>query len=119
LSCWLSSHAGCVTNTETTATARPETAPAWADIALQAAEWVCVLAAVGLWASERPPQGLVLLGAPLWVAAWLWRWLRLGTPTRPTALDWPVLAFLLTALIGLWAAPNRGAGLARLDLFLG
>ena len=78
-----------------------------------------MLAAVGLWASERPPQGVILLGTPLWVAAWAFRWLRLGRPSRSTALDWPILAFLVTALVGLWAAPSRADGLVRLDLFLG
>ena len=106
-------------SSESSAPAWRGSAPAWASIALQAAEWACLLAAVGLWATERPPEGLVLLAAPLWIAAWAWRWLRLGKPTRATELDWPLWAFLATALVGLWAAPNRGAGLARLDLFLG
>ena len=78
-----------------------------------------MLAALGLWASERPPVGLVLLAAPLWAAAWVWRWLRIGRPTRATPLDLPLIAFLLTALVGLWAAPEQPAALVRLDFFLG
>jgi O-antigen ligase len=108
-----------VTNNETRVPAQRGVAPAWASACLLGAEWACVLAAVGLWASERSPQGIILLGTPLWVTAWVCRWLRLGQPSRPTALDWPLLAFLLTALIGLWAAPSLADGLARLDLFLG
>ena len=92
---------------------------AWAGTILLAAEWACVLAATALWASERPPQGLILLGYPLWLAAWLWRWLRVGRPTRATGLEWPLLIFLLTAMVGLWAAPSLGEAQARLDLFLG
>jgi len=94
-------------------------APAWAGTVLLAAEWVCVLAATALWASERPAQGVIVLGYPLWLAAWVWRWLRVGRPTRATGLEWPLLLFLLTALVGLWAAPSQGVAQARLDLFLG
>jgi O-antigen ligase len=86
---------------------------------LVSAEWGCTLAAIGLWATERPPTGLMLLATPLWVAGWGWRWLRLGQPTRPTALDWPVVVFLLTALVSLWAAPDRAAALVRLNFFVG
>ena len=93
--------------------------PGWAATLLLAAEWSCVLAAVALWSTERPPQGLILLGYPLWLSAWLWRWLRLGRPTRATGQEWPLLIFLLSALIGLWAAPNQDQALVRLDLFLG
>lgn len=78
-----------------------------------------MLAAIGLWASERPPSGPVLWAFPLWAAAWLLRWLRLGRPTRSTPLDWPLLIFGLTALVGLWAAPDRGTALVRLDFLLG
>jgi len=102
-----------------TAPASSGRAAIWGRAFLLAAEWGCTLAAVALWATERSPQGLILLAAPLWVAAWIWRWLRLGTPTRATGLDWPILLFLWTALVGLWAAPQLGAALARLDLFLG
>jgi len=63
-----------VTQSESGALARRGGAPAWVSIALQAAEWACVLAAVGLWVNERPPEGLVLLATPLWVAAWAWRY---------------------------------------------
>ena len=84
-----------------------------------AAEWACALAAAALWSAARPPQGVVLLAAPLWAAAWLWRWLRLGQATRPTLLDWPLAAFMLTCLVGLWAAPDRWAALVQLDYYLG
>jgi hypothetical protein len=83
------------------------------------AEWSCLLAAVTLWSTERPPVGVVLLAAPLWAAAWLFRWLRAGELTRPTWLDWPLLIFMLTALVGLWAAPDRATALVRLDFYLG
>src|SRR5260221_6182415 len=102
-----------------TAPASRGRAAAWAGALLLAAEWVCTLAAVALWASERPPFGVIFWGAPLWLAAWVWRWLRVGKPTRATGLEWPILLFLLTALVGTWAAPHAGDALSRLDLFLG
>lgn len=101
-------------------TARPRgSRPRGFETVLVAAEWGCTLAAAGLWVTERPPTGVLLLATPLWVAAWGWRWLRLGRPTRPTALDWPIVVFLLTALVSLWAAPDRALALVRLNFFLG
>jgi O-antigen ligase len=38
--------------------------------------------------------------------------------TRPTPADVPILIFIISALVALWAAPNRPAGLVRLYLFL-
>ncbi len=55
-----------MTESETRAVARRWIAPARVRTGLLAAEWACVLAAVGLWASERPLQGVGLLGVALW-----------------------------------------------------
>ena len=50
-------------------------------------------------------------------ASWTARWLRTHSLTRATAADLPLVLFVISALVGLWAAPNLGAGLVRLFLF--
>jgi len=43
----------------------------------------------------------------LMVVPWLSRLWRLGRPTVRTTLDWPLRLFVLTALVGVWAAYDR------------
>jgi O-antigen ligase len=50
--------------------------------------------------------------------SWVARWARTGRFSRSTPIDVPILLFTISALIALWAAPNRLAGLVRLYLFL-
>jgi tetratricopeptide (TPR) repeat protein len=50
--------------------------------------------------------------------SWVARWARIGKFTRSTPIDVPILLFIISALIALWAAPNRLAGLVRLYLIL-
>jgi tetratricopeptide (TPR) repeat protein len=50
--------------------------------------------------------------------SWVARWARTGKFIRSTPVDIPILLFIISALIALWAAPNRLAGLVRLYLLL-
>jgi O-antigen ligase len=50
--------------------------------------------------------------------SWVARWARTGRLSRSTPIDVPILLFIISALIALWAAPNRLAGLVRLYLIL-
>ena len=47
------------------------------------------------------------------------RWLRTGRLSRPTAIDFPLFLFLVSALIGFWVAADRTEAMQRLVLFLG
>jgi O-antigen ligase len=58
------------------------------------------------------------LSAGLLVVCWAARWTRTRTLSRPTPIDVPVVLFIISALVALWAAPNRPAGLVRLYLIL-
>ncbi|MEJ2303795.1 MAG: O-antigen ligase family protein [Anaerolineales bacterium] len=49
---------------------------------------------------------------------WVARWTRTGRLTRSTPIDVPILLFIISALVALWAAPSRPAGLVRLYLIL-
>ncbi len=47
------------------------------------------------------------------------RWVRLGRFSRPTPLDFPLVLFLLSAAVAVWAAPNLDPAIHRLYLILG
>jgi O-antigen ligase len=87
--------------------------------ALSVLEWGLLAAAIGLWVSTRSYTPLITAGSGLVAASWAARWLRTGSLTRATASDLPLVLFLVSALVGLWAAPNLGGGLVRLFLFIG
>jgi O-antigen ligase len=93
--------------------------PAAWPAALSVLEWGLLAAAVGLWISARTYTPLIAVGSGLAAASLAIRWLRTRSLTRPTAADLPVILFLVSALIGLWASPNLGAALVRLFLFIG
>jgi tetratricopeptide (TPR) repeat protein len=86
---------------------------------LASLEWALVLGAVGLWSATRGYSLLLPVGSGLWVAAWLVRWLRTGQLTRATPLDGFLALLMLSALLGLWAAPDRSLALNRWYLWLG
>ncbi len=82
------------------------------------AEWGLTLAAVGLSVSSKDYQPILLSIGGLIVTAWVMRWARIGVFTRTTLADFPLAVFLFSAFVGLWAAPDQGAALVRLYLFL-
>lgn len=92
--------------------------PRWLDRALLVSEWGLLLAAVGLWASARAYHPWMNAGSGLLVGSWAARWARTGQVTRPTPIDFPLVLFLLSALVGLWVAPDQAEALVRLYLFL-
>ncbi|MEP7355681.1 MAG: O-antigen ligase family protein [Anaerolineales bacterium] len=97
----------------------PMAGPTAGPVALRVLEWGLLAAAVGLWVSTRSYTPLIAVGSGLLAASWIARWLATRSATRPTAADFPLLLFLISALAGLWAAPNQGAALVRLFLFVG
>ena len=97
----------------------PAGRPAAGPLILSVLEWGLLAAAIGLWVSTRSYSPLISAGSGLVAASWIVRWLRTRRLTLPTAAEWPLLLFLASALVGLWAAPNTGAALVRLFLFVG
>ena len=93
--------------------------PGWFAAVSSAAEWALLAAAVGLWVASKTYSPLMNLGSALLVGSWLARWVRLGRLTRSTVLDWPLVLFLLSALVAVLVAPDRSAALVRLYLWLG
>ncbi len=81
-------------------------------------EWVFLLAAVALWGASKTYSPWMSAGSGLLVGSWAARWVRTGQVTRPTPIDFPLVLFLLSALAGLWAAPDQAEALVRLYLFL-
>ena len=90
----------------------------WRHAFLWAAEWILLLAAIGLWTASGNYSPQMSVGSALVAGSWLARWIRLGRLTRPTPLDIPVLLFLLSAMAAMWIAPDRTAALARFYLLL-
>lgn len=62
---------------------------------------ICAAIASALWYArpELGPAPLLLVLAP-----WTLRWVLTGRLSRPTPLDLPLLFFIMTAVMGLWAA---------------
>jgi hypothetical protein len=90
---------------------------AWSALLL-AAEWILLFAAVGLWVASKTYSPRMNVGSALLVGSWLARWARQGRVTRATPLDIPLLLFLLSAVLGVWVAPDRAAALVRLYLLV-
>lgn len=89
------------------------------DRLLVTAEWSALLAALALWIALDTYSTWKIVGVSLLVGSCAARWIRRGRLTRPTTLDLPLFLFFISAVLGLWAAPDRAAGLARLYLLLG
>lgn len=82
-------------------------------------EWALVLLAVALWLSGERYATRMAAGGGLLALAWLAHFARTGRFMTPSRLDWPLGAFLLSAVVGVWAAPDLGAALARLNWLVG
>ena len=74
----------------------------------------CVTVAGGLWYATHQWWPLGIAAAP-----WLTRLALTGRLTRRTLFDLPLALFLLTALVGIWAAYDREAAWARFWMILG
>jgi hypothetical protein len=85
-------------------------APSW----LAYLDLVCVTIAGGLWYASHQWWPLVIAVAP-----WLIRFALTGRLTRRTLFDVPMALFLLTAVVGIWAAYNREAAWARFWMLVG
>jgi O-antigen ligase len=70
----------------------------------------CASVAGAIWylVSSAGPWPLLLVLAP-WVLQWLWT----RKPPRPSGYELPLLLFLLSAAVGIWAAFDRQAALAK------
>ncbi len=53
------------------------------------------------------------------IAPWIARWIVTGRPVVHSPFDWPLLAFLITATISVWAAFDRTAALNKYWLIVG
>jgi tetratricopeptide (TPR) repeat protein len=86
--------------------------PAW----FPYVDLACVAIAGGLWYAfaEIGPWPLILALAP-----WALRLVRVGRPTRRTPFDLPLLLFLLTAGVGVWAAYDRQPAWSKFWLIVG
>ncbi len=93
----------------------PESSRAW----LEWAEWLALLAALACWLGSQRYSLVMALGGGCLLLAWLARFARTGQFVAPTALDLPLVAFLLSVLVGLWVAPDGPAALVRLYWFTG
>jgi O-antigen ligase len=96
--------------------ARPEGAFGSALDGLIKWEPVLVLAALPLFVLYQPYSWAGILVA---LVPWAARLLRGRPAGRSTPLDWPLVVFLLGALVGLWAAYDLATALARLYGILG
>ncbi|MBI4316438.1 MAG: O-antigen ligase family protein [Chloroflexi bacterium] len=93
--------------------------PAWLGDGLYVLEWALTLAAIGLWASGKIYVPLMNAGSVLLVGAWTLRWAHTRRPFPVTPIDLPLVLFMLSAAVGLWAMPNWWEALTRLYLYLG
>jgi hypothetical protein len=86
--------------------------PKW----LSYVDLACVTVAAGAWYAfpQAGPWPLVVALAP-----WPARWVLAGRPTRRTPFDVPLLAFVLTAGVAVWAAYDREAAWAKFWLIVG
>jgi len=76
----------------------------------------CAAAAGALWYAwpQLGPWPLALVLAP-----WALRWLLAGRPSRHTLLDLPLLFFLVTAAVGVWAAFHPETAWAKFWILVG
>ncbi len=86
---------------------------------LEWAEWLALLAALGCWLASQQYSPIMVVGGGCLLVSWLARFGRTGQFIAPTALDLPLVAFLVAALVGLWVAPDGAAALVRLYWFTG
>jgi hypothetical protein len=89
-----------------------KTIPSW----LPGVELLCALLAAALWYAlpHIGPWPLTLSFAP-----WALRLALTGHVTRHTPFDWPLLLFLFSAGLGVWAAYDREAAWSRFWLIVG
>ncbi len=76
----------------------------------------CVALAVASWLIW-PQLGFIPL--ILGLAPWGLRWVRIGRPSIGTSFDIPLIIFLTTALISVWAAYDREAAWSKFWLIIG
>ena len=86
---------------------------------LELAEWLALLGALGCWLGSGQYSMRMAAGGIFLAIAWLTRYLRVGQFVASTALDGPLLAFMVSALLGLWVAPDGPAALVRVHWFTG
>jgi tetratricopeptide (TPR) repeat protein len=81
-------------------------------------EWGSLICAIIFLVISETYHPWINLSVGLLGISWVARWARTGRITRSTPIDFPILLFIISALVALWAAPNRLAGLVRLYLLL-
>jgi tetratricopeptide (TPR) repeat protein len=81
-------------------------------------EWGFLICATALLVVGEAYHSWTNLSAALLGISWIARRVRTGKFTRSTPIDVPISLFIISALVALWAAPNRQAGLVRLYLLL-
>lgn len=79
-------------------------------------DMACAFAATAMWL-ERPSLGPWPLLVAL--APWAVRWWIGGRPSIGTAFDWPMLVFIFTMAVSVWAAYDREAAMAKFWLLVG
>jgi O-antigen ligase len=72
-----------------------------------ASETLAVLAGVALVVSAKTIQPYMWAGVGLLVASFVMRWAATGRLAKRTALDVPLLLFVASALVGVWAAYDQ------------
>ncbi|MGD9049440.1 MAG: O-antigen ligase family protein, partial [Anaerolineae bacterium] len=85
-------------------------APSW----LPYLDLVCVTIAGGLWYASHQWWPLAIAAAP-----WLIRIALTGRLSQRTVFDVPLVLFLLTAVVGIWAAYDREAAWGRFWMIVG
>jgi O-antigen ligase len=81
-------------------------------------EWGSLICAIIFLVISETYHPWINLSVGLLGISWIARWARTGKLTRSTPIDIPILLFTISALVALWADPNRQAGLVRLYLLL-
>jgi O-antigen ligase len=99
--------------------AAPSRRADWRAALLAGVEWALLAGALATWTASQGYRPTMVYGSGLLTASWLARWARTGQLTRRTPFDWVLGLFAVSALAGLWAAPNLGLALPRWYLFLG
>ena len=82
-------------------------------------EWGSLFWAIALLVNRETYHPWFNFAVGLLGICWVTRFIRSGKFSRLTPIDLPIIIFILSALIALWASPNYQAGLVRLYLILG
>ena len=85
---------------------------------LRVIEWGSLICATVLLVLSETYHPRMNFAFGLLTLSWIARWAQKRRFTRSTPVDFPILLFIISALVALWAAPNQPAGFVRFCLFL-